>query len=64
MGWLGGDINMPAQKSYGESLRDAMQAQIDCAANVDALEALYAYTETDGVRSRPLGEWPVDPNGE
>ena len=43
---------------------NSMQAQVDGAANVDALAALFAYTETDGVTSRPLGEWPTDPNAE
>jgi hypothetical protein len=43
---------------------NSMQAQVDGAANVDALAALFAYTETDGVQSRPLGEWPTDPNAE
>ena len=41
---------------------NSMQVQIDAAANVDALAALFAYTTTDGVTSRPLGEWPTDPN--
>ena len=41
---------------------NSMQAQVDGAANVDALAALFAYTTTDGVTSRPLGEWPTDPN--
>jgi len=43
---------------------NSMQAQVDGAANVDALAALFAYTETDGVISRPLGKWPTDPNAE
>ena len=43
---------------------NSMQAQIDGAANVDALVALFTYTETDGVVSRPLGEFPDDPNAE
>ena len=43
---------------------NSMQAQIDGAANVDALAALFEYTVTDGVSSRPLGEWPPDPNAE
>ena len=38
---------------------NAMQTQIDDAANVDALAALFNYTTTDGVQSRPLGEFPV-----
>ena len=43
---------------------NSMQAQVDGAADVDALAALFAYTETDGVISKPLGEWPTDPNEE
>ena len=43
---------------------NSMQAQIDGAADVDALAALFTRTETDGVTSRPLGEWPSDPNEE
>ena len=43
---------------------NSMQAQIDGAADVDALAALFTHTETDGVISRPLGEWPADPNEE
>jgi len=39
-----------------------MQAQVDGAADVDALAALFTYTTTDGVQSKPLGEWPTDPN--
>jgi len=38
---------------------NSMQTQIDNAANVDALAALFTYTTTDGVISRPLGEFPV-----
>ena len=43
---------------------NSMQTQVDGAANVDALVALYTYTTTDDVTSRPLGEWPTDPNAE
>ena len=43
---------------------NSMQTQIDGAANVDALAALFTYTITDGVSSRPLGEFPDDPNAE
>ena len=43
---------------------NSMQAQIDGAADIDALAALFTYTTTDGVQSRPLGEWPTDPNEE
>ena len=42
---------------------NSMQAQVDGAADVDALAALFTHTITDGVQSRPLGEWPTDPNG-
>jgi hypothetical protein len=43
---------------------NSMQAQVDGAADVDALAALFTYTETDGITSRPLGEFPDDPNAE
>ena len=43
---------------------NSMQAQVDGAADVDALAALFTSTETDGVISRPLGKWPTDPNAE
>ena len=47
---------------------NSMQAQIDGAANVDALAALFAYvntgTEENPVMEKPLGEWPDDPNTE
>ena len=47
---------------------NSMQAQIDGAANVDALAALYVYvntgTEENPVMEKPLGEWPTDPNAE
>jgi hypothetical protein len=46
---------------------NSMQAQVDGAADVDALAALYAYvntgTEENPVMEKPLGEWPTDPNG-
>ncbi len=39
---------------------NSMQTQIDGAANVDALAALFTYTEQeDGSVTRPLGEFPV-----
>jgi hypothetical protein len=39
---------------------NSMQTQVTNAANVDALAALFAYTEQeDGSVTRPLGEWPV-----
>jgi len=47
---------------------NSMQAQVDGAADVDALAALYAYvntgTEENPVMEKPLGEWPTDPNAE
>jgi len=44
---------------------NSMQAQVDGAANVDALAALFTYTEQeDGSTTRPLGEFPTDPNEE
>ena len=43
---------------------NSMQAQVDGAADVDALAALFTHTITDGVQSKPLGEWPTDPNAE
>ena len=43
---------------------NSMQTQVDGAADVDALAALFTYTITDGVQSKPLGEWPTDPNAE
>ena len=43
---------------------NSMQAQVDGTADVDALAALFTYTITDGVQSKPLGEWPTDPNAE
>ena len=49
-------------KTWRASVRtkcNSMQTQIDNAANVDALSALFTYTITDGVRSRPLGEFPI-----
>ena len=42
---------------------NSMQAQIDGASDVDALAALFTYTEQeDGSITRPLGEFPKDPN--
>ena len=49
-------------KTWRASVRtkcNSMQTQIDNAADVDALAALFKYTTTDGVTSRPLGEFPV-----
>ena len=49
-------------KTWRASVRtkcNSMQTQIDNASDVDALAALFNYTTTDGVTSRPLGEFPV-----
>jgi hypothetical protein len=49
-------------KTWRASVRtkcNSMQDQIDAVANVDELAALFTYTETDGVISRPLGEFPT-----
>ena len=50
-------------KTWRASVRtkcNSMQTQIDNASDVDALAALFTYTEKDGVVSRPLGEFPVN----
>ena len=57
----GGDVES-GWKTWRASVRtkcNSMQTQIDNAANVDALAALFTYTKKDGVTSRPLGEFPV-----
>jgi hypothetical protein len=49
-------------KTWRASIRtkcNSMQDQIDGASDVDALATLFTYTETDGVTSRPLGEFPI-----
>jgi len=49
-------------KTWRASVRtkcNSMQTQIDNASDVDALAALFTYTTTDGVTSRPLGDFPV-----
>ena len=49
-------------KTWRASVRtkcNSMQTQIDNTSDVDALAALFTYTTTDGVTSRPLGEFPV-----
>ena len=38
---------------------NSMQTQIDNAADTAALQALFTYTTTDAVTSRPLGEFPI-----
>ena len=49
-------------KTWRASVRtkcNSMQTAITNAADTAALEALFTYTTTDGVTSRPLGEFPV-----
>ena len=49
-------------KTWRASVRtkcNSMQTQIDNASDINALAALFTYTTTDGVTSRPLGEFPV-----
>jgi len=49
-------------KSWRASVRtkcNSMQDQIDGASDVDALATLFTHTITDGVQSRPLGEFPI-----
>tara|TARA_S200002703_G_C3778700_1_gene239887 strand:+ start:180 stop:797 length:618 start_codon:yes stop_codon:yes gene_type:complete len=50
-------------KTWRASIRtkcNSMQTQIDNAANVDALAALFTYTkQEDGSVTRPLGEFPI-----
>ena len=56
-----GDTMDSGWKTWRASVRtkcNSMQTQIDNASNVDALAALFTYTEKDGVVSRPLGEFP------
>ena len=56
----GGDVES-GWKTWRGNVRtkcNSMQTQIDNAANVDALAALYTYN-TDNPPTRPLGEFPV-----
>ena len=50
-------------KTYRANIRtrsNEMETAIDNASDVDALKALYEYTEqADGSKTRPLGEWPI-----
>lgn len=59
------DYTVPADiTTYRAAVRtksNEMETAIDNAADVDALEALYTYTEqSDGSSTRPLGEWPEE----
>ena len=57
------DATMDADwKTWRASVRtkcNSMQDQIDGASDVDALATLFTHTITDGVQSRPLGEFPI-----
>ena len=59
------EYSVPADIStYRAAVRTAsndMEAKINAAADVDALKALYEYTEQpDGTSTRPLGEFPKE----
>ena len=58
----GGDVES-GWKTWRASVRtkcNSMQTQIDNASDVDALAALFTYTEQeDGSVTRPLGEFPI-----
>ena len=57
----GGTMNS-GWKTWRASVRtkcNSMQNQIDAVSNVDELATLFTYTTTDGVTSRPLGEFPT-----
>ena len=57
----GGTMNS-GWKTWRASVRtkcNSMQNQIDAVSNVDELATLFTYTKTDGVTSRPLGEFPT-----
>jgi hypothetical protein len=59
------DYTVPAEiTTYRAAVRtksNQMETAIDGAANVDALKALYEYTDDgNGNITRPLGEWPEE----
>ena len=58
---IGGTINSgwKTWRGSGRNKCNSMQDQIDAVSNVDELAALFTYTTTDGVTSRPLGEFPI-----
>ena len=60
-----GGTDMPSNiKTWRASIRtkaNSMCTQIDNAANVDALAALYVYN-SDDPPVRPLGEFPSEPS--
>ena len=59
----GGTAVTSAWTTYRAAVRtkaNSMETQIDGAANVDALAALYVYN-SDDPPVRPLGEWPSKP---
>lgn len=58
------DYNVPSNiTTYRANVRsksNEMESQIDACTTVDELAALYIYTETDGVISRPLAQFPEE----
>jgi len=58
------DYSVPTEISaYRTNVRaksNEMEGQINACTTVDELAALYIYTETDGVISRPLAEFPEE----
>ena len=66
----GGTAAPSAVTTYQAAVRtkaNSMCTQIDGAADVDALAALFTYTHTDpsdlsSPQTRPLGEWPSEPS--
>lgn len=52
--------NISAYRAYVRAKSNEMEGQINACTTVDELAALYIYTETDGVISRPLAEFPEE----
>jgi len=52
--------NVSTYRTNVRTKANEMCTQIDNASDVDALKTLYTYTETDGVVSRPLAEFPEE----
>ena len=51
--------NITTFRALVRSKSNEMETQITNATNTPAIEALYTYTTTDGIQSRPLGELPT-----
>jgi hypothetical protein len=58
------DYNVPEKiTTFRADVRaksNEMETQIDACTTIEQLETLYTYTTTDGVQSRPLGEFPKE----